>query len=175
MCIRDRSLGLVGKGKLLFSYFQVVLVMPEAFAVALPQEYKQAMVLINWMSLDWIGVGVHHECLGSFGTRLLLTAYTPLVMVCALLSGGAVASVASAALDGGAGGGVRSETVLDDARRGALSALPPALWVLFALVPSVSSRIFSTWSCERFGYADCLLYTSPSPRDATLSRMPSSA
>ena len=25
------------------------------------------------------------------------------------------------------------------------------------------------------GYIDCLLYTSPSPRDATLSRMPSSA
>ena len=25
------------------------------------------------------------------------------------------------------------------------------------------------------GYAFCLLYTSPSPRDATLSRMPSSA
>ena len=24
-------------------------------------------------------------------------------------------------------------------------------------------------------YSDCLLYTSPSPRDATLSRMPSSA
>ena len=28
-------------------------------------------------------------------------------------------------------------------------------------------------SSER--YVDCLLYTSPSPRDATLSRMPSSA
>ena len=32
---------------------------------------------------------------------------------------------------------------------------------------------------ERVGYigknSDCLLYTSPSPRDATLSRMPSSA
>ena len=28
----------------------------------------------------------------------------------------------------------------------------------------------------KLGYArDCLLYTSPSPRDATLSRMPSSA
>ena len=27
---------------------------------------------------------------------------------------------------------------------------------------------------EALGY-DCLLYTSPSPRDATLSRMPSSA
>ena len=27
----------------------------------------------------------------------------------------------------------------------------------------------------RLGYVGCLLYTSPSPRDATLSRMPSSA
>ena len=28
---------------------------------------------------------------------------------------------------------------------------------------------------ETFEYSICLLYTSPSPRDATLSRMPSSA
>ena len=34
----------------------------------------------------------------------------------------------------------------------------------------------SRW-CERVssGFFSCLLYTSPSPRDATLSRMPSSA
>ena len=30
-------------------------------------------------------------------------------------------------------------------------------------------------SLEATDYEDCLLYTSPSPRDATLSRMPSSA
>ena len=29
--------------------------------------------------------------------------------------------------------------------------------------------------CPRLHSEDCLLYTSPSPRDATLSRMPSSA
>ena len=29
-------------------------------------------------------------------------------------------------------------------------------------------------ACKAWGYT-CLLYTSPSPRDATLSRMPSSA
>ena len=29
--------------------------------------------------------------------------------------------------------------------------------------------------CRRLRSKDCLLYTSPSPRDATLSRMPSSA
>ena len=33
------------------------------------------------------------------------------------------------------------------------------------------------WSFNAYNvkYQDCLLYTSPSPRDATLSRMPSSA
>ena len=30
-------------------------------------------------------------------------------------------------------------------------------------------------SCDTVLYSGCLLYTSPSPRDATLSRMPSSA
>ena len=31
------------------------------------------------------------------------------------------------------------------------------------------------WSCDGNDIIGCLLYTSPSPRDATLSRMPSSA
>ena len=37
--------------------------------------------------------------------------------------------------------------------------------------------IHATWLAfkESTPYKDCLLYTSPSPRDATLSRMPSSA
>ena len=34
--------------------------------------------------------------------------------------------------------------------------------------------IFLDWLCAREGY-DCLLYTSPSPRDGATSRMPSSA
>ena len=41
------------------------------------------------------------------------------------------------------------------------------------------SLSFSDWSDWDYFYIDqsppCLLYTSPSPRDATLSRMPSSA
>ena len=31
------------------------------------------------------------------------------------------------------------------------------------------------YGCAGVNYVSCLLYTSPSPRDATLSRMPSSA
>ena len=40
----------------------------------------------------------------------------------------------------------------------------------------VRAQVGSFWcaSCGRL-LCDCLLYTSPSPRDATLSRMPSSA
>ena len=33
----------------------------------------------------------------------------------------------------------------------------------------------ATAECNGLGISSCLLYTSPSPRDATLSRMPSSA
>ena len=33
----------------------------------------------------------------------------------------------------------------------------------------------SSMSASLEEFSDCLLYTSPSPRDATLSRMPSSA
>ena len=43
----------------------------------------------------------------------------------------------------------------------------PIYWMLFPLV-------YGCYAIAR-GYFGCLLYTSPSPRDATLSRMPSSA
>ena len=36
-------------------------------------------------------------------------------------------------------------------------------------------QLLKTWYEGSKGIKDCLLYTSPSPRDATLSRMPSSA
>ena len=43
----------------------------------------------------------------------------------------------------------------------------------------LSRFLFGDWVQEKFGSKlqgiNCLLYTSPSPRDATLSRMPSSA
>ena len=44
---------------------------------------------------------------------------------------------------------------------------------LFFVFPSVLEK--SRRSLRTFYFKSCLLYTSPSPRDATLSRMPSSA
>ena len=48
------------------------------------------------------------------------------------------------------------------------------------LSPAISTIDFSKMACHIYGTKSyevwpCLLYTSPSPRDATLSRMPSSA
>ena len=39
----------------------------------------------------------------------------------------------------------------------------------------IQIRMTEMLTCKSIGYIYCLLYTSPSPRDATLSRMPSSA
>ena len=45
---------------------------------------------------------------------------------------------------------------------------------LIKVAPDVVGRLLATQSSEDLT-STCLLYTSPSPRDATLSRMPSSA
>ena len=47
---------------------------------------------------------------------------------------------------------------------------PPVAWRLALLLPRMRS-----FSVLLIYYAACLLYTSPSPRDRTRSRMPSSA
>ena len=53
-------------------------------------------------------------------------------------------------------------------------AMVQAGWSLVLLV--LWSALSTTWSGDMAASLnDCLLYTSPSPRDATLSRMPSSA
>ena len=48
------------------------------------------------------------------------------------------------------------------------NAVDPADFVLMGYIDSVVPQMLEE-------YTLCLLYTSPSPRDATLSRMPSSA
>ena len=53
-----------------------------------------------------------------------------------------------------------------------LAALLPAMAA--QLQPLLEQREFKAKGGEKHSFS-CLLYTSPSPRDATLSRMPSSA
>ena len=73
-----------------------------------------------------------------------------------------------------AGGGITSQDHLPtdlSSCEGYLPSLSPSLFFLFlAIVLAQPLQI-----PLRPELTDCLLYTSPSPRDATLSRMPSSA
>ena len=58
----------------------------------------------------------------------------------------------------------------------AVSGGPDSLALAFlAKIYSVKNRITSRFLIVDHKIRNCLLYTSPSPRDATLSRMPSSA
>ena len=61
----------------------------------------------------------------------------------------------------------------------AVFSVPLLLMLLssFKSAEELARNPFGLWpeSWNGQNYGDCLLYTSPSPRDATLSRMPSSA
>ena len=59
-----------------------------------------------------------------------------------------------------------------DLRQDFHTIVPFTIEETYELADAIASGDFSQ-VCDKLG--DCLLYTSPSPRDATLSRMPSSA
>ena len=58
-----------------------------------------------------------------------------------------------------------------------LAAIPPVIIIFSSIMKIEKTNIFqiSGLILSIFGVGTCLLYTSPSPRDRTRSRMPSSA
>ena len=131
--------------------------MPRAMNVGMPAEYFEWMQSLDWMSLEWIQVSafVPEACIGTFEVRLPLRAFAPLGLIALLLLLGALS------------GYIEARVIVEEQQtvRGVLEymaesmftrALPLALATLFALVPLVSSSIFSVFSCETYGYDDAL-------------------
>ena len=145
-------LGLIAKLKIALSYYQVVLVMPELFSLSLPPEYFEWMSTFAWINLDWFALAVAPECVGDYHTRLIIKALGPLVPIAALVGGGALVSIVAACRKAAADGS--AVHFLEAAKAGALRTLPATLAAIFALVPSISARIFSTFSCEPFTLDD---------------------
>lgn len=162
--------GGTAKAKAAIGYYQVILQMPEVYGVPMPPEYHKAMKVVSWMQFNWFSISVDASCLGDFGERIRIKALTPLLALLLLMLSGALISVGRAmltrrqrlshsTLSSSAtppNEPTAKETALEAARHGALLTLPLTLFALFALVPSIGSRIFSTFSCARFGYDDSL-------------------
>ena len=148
------QVGLVGKLKLLLSYYQVILVMPQAFDVPLPPLYEEFMRVFEWLRLDWFSVAAPAACVGGFRLRLALTALGPLVPLALLVIGSALYGIGRAAKEARAAGDGEPVPYRQAAGRGVRRTLPLVLFALFALVPSVCATIFSTFSCQAFGFDD---------------------
>ena len=87
---------------------------------------------------------------------------------------------------GGAAAGLRTFQFRSDINTGFTPKLQWTLLLLNRFVSDDRVRIALSWNSDESDYwlignsltdvpSDCLLYTSPSPRDRTRSRMPSSA
>ena len=63
------------------------------------------------------------------------------------------------------------ELVVEAVDNGGL--VPGNTYRVYAVLPTAQHSLHAVFAAEE--HVLCLLYTSPSPRDATLSRMPSSA
>lgn len=129
--------------------------MPEVFGVSLPPEYYAVMEWMEWISLDVLAFAMRVECLGAFSERLGLTALVPLAALAAVVAGTVGVGVLQAKLLSDAPADQRP-ALGEAAWRSTLPTLPFVLIALFALVPSISMRIFSSFSCESFGYDDAL-------------------
>ena len=174
-------LGVLPKLKLLLGYYQVVLAVPLVYDVQLPQEYIDAMRVFEIIRFDWDGGLSPAACVGDFGTRLALVATMPLVLLALVVVLGLVATAhkwRGRIRNGSASAEAPSrpvplevakdnvaslENVLLEVPRvapsevvieGLLFALPTTLFCCFLLVPSVARRIFSSFSCDAFGYDD---------------------
>ena len=123
---------------------------PEVYAIPVSEQYDKLLESLSLLSFDWfpwLQLTVPNDCLGDFGTRLSFHALLPLVPLAVYVGGGAVVAAIKAHRD-------PDGDALGAAQSAALAKLPSTLTVLFALVPGVSSRIFSTFSCIEFGYDD---------------------
>ena len=143
--------------------------LPEAYGVSLPEEYFDLMRPIDWLSFNWLALmGSEYACMSKDGflQGLLLTALTPLAalgLVFALAVVHAIAVSRSTLKrcipsdDQGRSTADEKDPALPLAEvgvRGFLRALPVALVALFALVPFICLRLFSTFSCVEFGFDD---------------------
>ena len=122
-----------------------------------PDLYQKFVSELNLVNLDMDFV-LAYSCLftNDFYHHLLFATITPFLALAVLAGSFFIGKKRNSS----------SESAMLEVRHKHQAAV---LYVALLVYSPVSYRIFQTFDC------DCLLYTSPSPRDGLLSRMPSSA
>lgn len=160
------ELGIVAKLKVAIGYFQIVLAMPEVYAVPLPDEYFRWVRVFEFISFEWFSILAPVECVGDYSSWLKMKALTPLVMLLLIVAIGAGGRAVVSASAPHAAAAVRhsrdqetpnqaAETPTAMERRRErffatltaelLQGLPFVLMTLFTLVPPVGGRILSVF------------------------------
>ena len=127
------AFGWGAKLRIAISWYQCVTVMNALYGVTMPTMYTDWMDVFDFLDVDWTGVVLPAECVGSFQRRLLLSSLLPLVLICLLVGWKVMCSRGKASL---------SASVL--------SALGPSLFVVFLFAPSINRKVFQTWDCEPY-------------------------
>lgn len=137
----------------------------------LPSEYKDAMRPLDVIHLDWLARLMPIACFGDYSVRLTLDSLVPLLMLSLIVIGGVLrqlappkvprpiqtASAVGSLVPRRPAAAVSSLVAGQLGRAvsaGSLQTMPFILFLLFAFAPSISSRIFSAFACDRFGYDD---------------------
>ena len=140
-------LGLRAKAKAVVGYFQVVLLIPRVFDVTLPEWYDRLMQPFHVFAFDWQSVlAVPSVCFGSFATQVVVeVALLPVAFIAAVNLAMLTAHAPSSAA-----GLAKAAEWQRGARAGFLAALPTSLMIIFAMLPQMSARVFSAFSCDGF-------------------------
>jgi len=150
-----RYIGMQPKLKLLVAFGQVVAAVPSVYDASLPNgKYALWVRALEWphfvSSISW---AVPLPCVyGGYMAVLLISSFWPLVLILLVLLG---SGLRSCGLLLGARVAEHPSLVLRTfCIKTAQESLPPALWITFLVVTSVSSRILNTFLCEEFADDD---------------------
>ena len=136
------------KLKILFSFYGIATVLESTYDAKLPQDYSDRLhSTFSWAKVEWTKLIIPaDECsiikssMPRFQVWLLTSAVGPLIII----GLAAIAQVVSKCS--------RDGLSFASLRAGTLNALPVALVISFAFVPSVSASIFKAWLCIEYTY-----------------------
>jgi hypothetical protein len=136
------------------AYYQICADIETTYSVQLPEYFTAFMNIFSLLRTDWwYSLFLPQGCLGSFTDRLFLTTLSPVGLLGLVLAFLMFHEWYSRAVHRVIDGSTACDRVRSAFSNGLLATIPVALLATFAIVPSVSARIFQAWNCEGFSYS----------------------